>query len=168
MSLARNLGVVAAASLGVAAVRSSGAAAVDDLSPRSAGTVPVPVGDPVQVLDLFYTRMNPDRPFPDAVLMLLDNGSYRIVSDGEDHWGSYLADRTGPPRTVVFVSWPSKDWDNDVAQHVLDFEADGSFAQHLTLPGGRTSEQAGSWSERPDPAAYGTHTPWSVLRPVHR
>jgi hypothetical protein len=163
MSLARNLGIVAAASLGVAAVRASGAAS-DGMSQRSAGTIAVPIGDPVQVLDLFYTQMNPDKPFPDAVLMLLDNGSYRIVSDGEDHWGSYLADRASAPRTVLFVSWPSTDWDGDVAQHVLDFAADGSFAQHLTLPGGRTSEQAGTWSERPDPQAYGTHTPWSALR----
>lgn len=167
MSLARNLGIVAAASLGVAAVRKGGAAS-DDLSPQEAGTIPVPIGEPVQVLDLFYTRMNPDRPFPDAVLLLLDNGSYRIVSDGEDHWGSYLTDRRSAPRTVLFVSWPSKDWEGDVAQHVLDFAADGSFAQQLTLPGGRTSEQAGTWSERPDPAAYATRTPWSALRLTER
>ncbi|GAB3151213.1 hypothetical protein GCM10027058_16900 [Microbacterium neimengense] len=167
MSLARNLGIVAAASLGVAALRTSGAAS-DGPPPRSAGTISVPIGDPVQVLDLFYTRMNPDKPFPDAVLMLLDNGSYRIVSDGEDHWGSYLTDRTSAPRTVLFVSWPSADWGGDVAQHVLDFAADGSFAQHLTRPGGRTSAQAGAWSERSDPQAYGAHTPWSLLRRTER
>ncbi|AZZ56521.1 hypothetical protein [Rathayibacter iranicus] len=99
--------------------------------------ITVPLGRPVAVEALRYTAMYGLRPFPEALLILFDNGSYKIVSEGEDHFGSYVS-ATGPGealRHIAFLSWPSADWDRNVASHTLTFEPEtGAFIQTLRLP----------------------------------
>ena len=110
--------------------------------------VTVPLGQTARVLELSYTTLNPDKPFVEATLTFHDNGSYRIVSAGEDHFGSWVS---LDARTVVFLSWPSPDWDDDVAMHTLAFADDGTFTQELVRQGGTASRQDGTWSETPLP-----------------
>lgn len=110
--------------------------------------VSVPLGATARVLELSYTTLNPDKPFVEATLTFHDNGSYRIVSAGEDHFGSWVS---LDERRVVFLSWPSPDWDDDVAMHTLAFGDDGRFTQELVRQGGVVSHQDGTWSEMPRP-----------------
>ncbi|MDY0891484.1 hypothetical protein SOM11_13835 [Frigoribacterium sp. CFBP9039] len=105
-------------------------------SPRRA--LEVPLGAPVFVQALRYTAMYGAKPFPEALLIYLDNGAYKILSPGEEHYGSYVSatDPAAPPRHVAFVSWPSEDWGRNVASHTLTFDQDtGAFVQSLVLPG---------------------------------
>jgi hypothetical protein len=100
--------------------------------------VRVPLGAPVHAHVLRYTAMFDEKPFPEALLIYFDNGSYKIVSPGEDHYGSYISATlmSEPQRQVSFISWPSDDWGRNVASHTLTFNpATGAFIQALILPG---------------------------------
>lgn len=100
--------------------------------------VRVPLGAPVHAHVLRYTAMFEEKPFPEALLIYFDNGSYKIVSPGEDHYGSYVSatPMSEPQRQVSFISWPSDDWGRNVASHTLTFNpATGAFIQALILPG---------------------------------
>jgi len=100
--------------------------------------VRVPLGAPVYAHVLRYTAMFEEKPFPEALLIYFDNGSYKIVSPGEDHYGSYVSatPMSEPQRQVSFISWPSDDWGRNVASHTLTFNpATGAFIQALILPG---------------------------------
>ncbi|CAD5990335.1 cupin domain-containing protein [Agreia sp. COWG] len=103
-------------------------------------TVAVPLGRPLFVHALRYTAMYGPKPFPEALLVYLDNGSYKILSPGEEHYGSYVSatalSAEAQPRHVSFLSWPSEDWDRNVASHTLTFNVDtGAYIQTLVLPG---------------------------------
>ena len=100
--------------------------------------VRVPLGAPIHAHVLRYTAMFEEKPFPEALLIYFDNGSYKIVSPGEDHYGSYISATlmSEPQRQVSFISWPSDDWGRNVASHTLTFNpATGAFIQALILPG---------------------------------
>jgi len=131
------------------------------------GAVSVPLAAPVHAQALRYTRLFDGKPFAEAVLVYRANGSYTILSPGEDHHGSYVATtdvRSGPVE-VDFISWPSADWDDDVARHTLRFDRqDGSFRQELRLPG--TSEplhQAGIFRAVDVADLVGAHG-WAAVR----
>jgi hypothetical protein len=100
--------------------------------------VPVPLGSPRFVHALRYTAMYAPKPFAEALLVYRDNGTYTILSPGEDHHGCYVSatDPDVEPRHVAFMSWPSEDWGRNVASHTLTFEpSSGAFTQELRLPG---------------------------------
>lgn len=130
--------------------------------------VPVPLGTPVHAQALYYTELFDEKPFAEAVLIYLDNGSYKIVSPGEDHFGSYVSSTSldEPPREVSFLSWPSSDWGGDVASHTLVFNPDsGAFSQALRLPGQPVPRvQYGYSASLPDPRAIDMTAGWDVLR----
>jgi len=111
---------------------------VEQDHPSSGRRTEVPLGAPVYVQALRYTAMYGAKPFPEALLVYLDNGAYKILSPGEEHFGSYVSatDPAAAPRHVAFVSWPSEDWGRNVASHTLTFDPDtGAFVQSLVLPG---------------------------------
>ncbi|PPI56477.1 hypothetical protein [Rathayibacter toxicus] len=99
--------------------------------------ITVPLGRVAYAQALRYTAMFGPKPFPEALLIYFDNGSYKILSLGEEHYGSYVSasDVTAAPHHVAFLSWPSDDWDRNVASHTLTFEAQTqAFIQALVLP----------------------------------
>ncbi len=100
--------------------------------------ISIPLGRPVFVQALRYTALFDQKPFAEALLIYTDNGAYKIMSPGEDHYGSYVSytDPAENPRHVIFLSWPSEDWGRNVASHTLTFNPDSAaFTQVLVLPG---------------------------------
>jgi hypothetical protein len=118
---------------------------------------------------LYYTTMFAEKPFEPALLLFCANGAYRILSPGEDHPGSYVAE--GPLDAervrVNFISWPSEDWNRNVAFHVLDFDrTSGRFTQQLRLPGDREPKhQAGRHTEVTTLGHWNAATTWESAAP---
>jgi len=133
-----------------------------------AAALPVPLGAPVLVHALHYTAMFGPKPFDEALLVYLDNGSYKILSPGEEHYGSYVsaAEMGVAPRHVAFLSWPSDDWDRNVASHTLTFSEDtGAFIQSLVLPGDAVPRAQHGFAEVvADPERVDMTASWEALR----
>jgi len=131
----------------------------------------VPLGAPVLVHALRYTAMYGEKPFDEALLVYLDNGSYKILSPGEEHYGSYVsASEPGvAPRHVAFLSWPSDDWHRNVASHTLTFSDDtGAFIQSLVLPGDAVPRAQHGFAEVvADPERVDMTASWDALRVTH-
>ncbi|WP_235480496.1 cupin domain-containing protein [Agreia sp. Leaf210] len=140
-------------------------------TPQSgASSVAVPLGKPVFAQAFRYTAMYGPKPFPEALLIYLDNGAYKILSPGEEHYGSYVsATPLGdgmPPQHVSFLSWPSDDWDRNVASHTLTFNVDtGAYIQTLVLPGDPVPHaQAGYALPIDDPTLIDMGASWERVR----
>ncbi len=99
-------------------------------------TVPVEIGAPTFNIFLKYEKLYEPKPFRDAVVLLYDNGVYKILSPGENHYGVYVI--KGMFQQVWemnFISLPHADWYDNVAQHTLNFNADTKlFGQRAYLP----------------------------------
>ncbi|KJC63711.1 hypothetical protein TZ00_13260 [Agreia bicolorata] len=130
----------------------------------------VPLGKPVFAQAFRYTAMYGPKPFPEALLIYLDNGSYKILSPGEEHYGSYVSATElaadAPPRHVSFLSWPADDWDRNVASHTLTFNVDtGAYIQTLVLPGDPVPHaQAGYALPIDDPTHIDMRASWEQVR----
>jgi len=63
------------------------------------------------------------KPFPDAELYYYSNGMYKLISQGENHYGVYALQGSFDDEnyTVRFISLPSDDWGNKTAFHQLTF-----------------------------------------------
>lgn len=139
----RSTGTEDAELLYVAHLPAETAAATPSAAPLSEGPVrsalvTLPLGTPIAAQALRYTAMYAPKPFSEALLVYRDNGTYTILSPGEDHHGCYVSatDPAEELRHVTFMSWPSADWGRNVASHTLTFEAtSGAFTQELRLPG---------------------------------
>ncbi|MBD1588243.1 hypothetical protein [Pseudomonas typographi] len=122
----------------------------------------VVVGKPIWRQDLHYEVMYDQKPFRPATLYYYDNGLYKIVSPGEDHYGVYVIEGqfTDPVYHVSYISLPSADWGGKTALHALTFRLQGgkgTFEQRaVTDTGEHVSGQHGSVSQQPhgiaDPA----------------
>ena len=141
------------------------------VTPRpGASSISVPLGAPVFAQAFRYTAMYGPKPFPEALLIYLDNGAYKILSPGEEHYGSYVsATPLGdgmPPRHVSFLSWPSDDWDRNVASHTLTFNVDtGAYIQTIVLPGDPVPHaQAGYSLSIDDPTRIDMGASWEQVR----
>jgi quercetin dioxygenase-like cupin family protein len=141
------------------------------VTPRAgASSISVPLGAPVFAQAFRYTAMYGPKPFPEALLIYLDNGSYKILSPGEEHYGSYVSATVlaadAPPRHVSFLSWPSDDWDRNVASHTLTFNVDtGAYIQTLVLPGDPVPHaQAGYALSIDDPTQLDMTASWEQAR----
>ncbi|SMG17904.1 hypothetical protein SAMN06296010_0828 [Agreia pratensis] len=152
-------------------MESEGGESVPEVGPHEgAASVAVPLGKPVFAQAFRYTAMYGPKPFPEALLIYLDNGSYKILSPGEEHYGSYVsATQLGtdlPPRHVSFLSWPSDDWDRNVASHTLTFNVDtGAYIQTLVLPGDPVPHaQAGYALPIDDPTQLDMTASWEQAR----
>lgn len=111
-------------------------------------------GNPTYKQVLHYRKMYEKKPFPDAEIYYYDNGVYKIISQGEDHYGLYvlqggLQEQT---YTIRFVSLPSADWGSKTAFHQLTFikndkGSDGVFIQNAIVDTGEAiAQQNGTFS----------------------
>ena len=83
----------------------------------------VEVGQPTYIHRLHYKKMYSEKPFEEAVLYYYDNGLYKIISPGENHYGVYVVEGafTDAQYNVSYISLPSADWGGNVARHDLTF-----------------------------------------------
>jgi hypothetical protein len=86
-------------------------------------TLTVNFGEPTYKQVLHYRKMYSKKPFPDAEVYYYNNGTYKIISQGENHYGVYVmqGDFSDETYTVRFISLPSPDWGNKTAYHQLTF-----------------------------------------------
>lgn len=130
-------------------------------------SVKVTFGKPTIRQKLFYEKLYEKKPYPDATLYYYDNGVYKIISPGEEHYGVYVVHGklTDDKYEVVFISLPSPDWGNKTAQHVLTFDRKaGTFTQQATWADdpniapqyGRFSQDANTIAD-PLPIKWDTH-----------
>ena len=104
-------------------------------------SIDVQVGKPTIQQKLFYRKMYEKKPFPDATLFYYNNGIYKIISQGEEHYGVYTAHGrlTDEHYEVHYISLPSSDWGGKTAHHYLKFDRKaGTFTQQA------------SWEDDPD------------------
>ncbi|WP_313429888.1 hypothetical protein [Pseudomonas sp.] len=90
----------------------------------TAEPIKVPVGSPTMVHHLKYEVMYSEKPFELASIYYYDNGIYKIVSPGEDHYGVYVivGQSTDSVYKISYLSLPSEDWGRNVARHDLTFD----------------------------------------------
>lgn len=153
---------------GIAAVAGAGSAATYLLSqcrdPRPGGVVTVTFGKPTRMARLRYAVMYDRKPFPDALLLYYDNGMYAILSQGENHYGTYVLDGAFDDQRYVahYISLPSADWNGMSVYHRLEFDtAAGTFAQQLTNPDdANVPPQTGTFTVEDNPIADPTRLTW--------
>lgn len=106
-------------------------------SPTTAPSVDVEFGKPTYIHRLTYKTLYKDKPFEQATLYYYDNGVYKIISPGEEHYGVYVVKGAFSDRryAISYISLPSADWYGNVALHELAFDMDtGQFGQQAHLP----------------------------------
>ncbi|KVT51490.1 hypothetical protein [Burkholderia ubonensis] len=98
-------------------------------------SIEIQFGKPTVEQRLFYKKMYERKPFPDATLYYYDNGVYKIISPGEEHYGVYVVrgHLTDEEYAVHYISLPSSDWGGKTAHHFLKFNRKaGTFTQQAT------------------------------------
>ncbi|MCC2626288.1 MAG: hypothetical protein K0R14_2161 [Burkholderiales bacterium] len=80
-------------------------------------------GKPTYIQSMYYQKMYDKKPFREAVIFYYDNGVYKIISPGEEHYGVYVITGafTDLRFTVRYISLPSADWGNKTAFHELNY-----------------------------------------------
>ena len=115
----------------------------------AAAALSVQFGKPTHMQRLYYRKLYEKKPFHDAILFYYDNGLYKIISPGEEHYGSYVVDGSfsAEKYTVHFIAFPSADWNNTSAYHVLEFDnATHKFTQRAIVPfDGKIPQQHGDF-----------------------
>jgi hypothetical protein len=130
---------------------SIGAFAAEGSTTPARNELTVQFGKPTYVQRLYYRRMYEKKPFREAVLFYYDNGLYKIISPGEDHYGTYVVQGRFEDKKykVHFISLPSPDWGNTTAHHFLEFDrGTHRFKQQaLTQADQRIPPQHGDFSQ---------------------
>ncbi len=105
-------------------------------------------GNPTYKQTLHYRKMYEKKPFPDAEIYYYDNGVYKIISQGENHYGLYVINGSFQDQTytVRYISLPSEDWGNKTAFHQLTFinedkKGKGVFIQNAIIDTGEAIAQ---------------------------
>lgn len=111
-------GVVLLACIGL-----GGAQAADLSFLNAQGNVEAVPGELVFVHKLHYRKLYEEKPFPDAVIYYYRNGVYKILSQGENHYGLYVMQGHTQDQTytIRYISSPSHDWGDKTAFHQLTF-----------------------------------------------
>lgn len=93
-------------------------------TPPAKPLINVEVGLPTYIHRLHYKKMYSEKPFEEAVLYYYNNGVYKIISPGENHYGVYVVegDFTDDQYRISYISLPSPDWGGNVARHDLVFK----------------------------------------------
>lgn len=136
--------------------------------PASQPTIAVEFGKPTYIHRLHYKKMYSEKPFEEAVLYYYDNGLYKIISPGENHYGVYVVEGafTDAQYNVSYISLPSADWGGNVARHDLTFtkgsltfkqKALAQVDQNIPLQNG-TFIQETNPIENPVPITWQTQT----------
>lgn len=126
----------------------------NDAVAGAAGPITVQPAAQVATYHLHYRKLYEAKPFPNATLTHYANGVYRITSEGEDHYGVYVAQGGvgDQSNTIRYISLPSPDWGNRTAYHQLTFitgtgEGNGLFVQNaITDTGEAIAQQNGTFS----------------------
>ena len=136
------------------------------------GSVTVRFGKPTKLQRFEYIDLYDKKPFPDAVLLYYDNGMYAILSQGENHYGTYVmqGDFTDPTFTVNFISLPSQDWSGMSVLHTLVFDTTaGTFTQQLVNPlDPNVPEQSGRFTTADNPVGDPTRLTWDAAQRLGR
>lgn len=141
------------------------------LADNAAGTpasITVSFGKPTVKQKLFYKKMYEKKPFPDATLYYYDNGVYKIISQGEEHYGVYVVARgsltNSDEYSVHYISLPSSDWDGKTADHYLTFNRKtGTFTQQATLESDQhIAPQDGDFSQEKNTIADPRSISWKT------
>lgn len=126
----------------------------------------VPFGQPTIKQVLHYRKMYDKKPFPDAEIYYYDNGTYKIISQGENHYGVYVmqGDFSDETFTVRFISLPSGDWGNKTAFHQLTFvrgDQQNVFIQNAIVDTGEAiAQQNGTYTQEKNSVANPLSTRW--------
>ncbi|WP_312123153.1 hypothetical protein [Pantoea vagans] len=125
-----------------------------DLTTSAEGNkLTVSFGQPTIKQVLHYRKMYDKKPFPDAEIYYYDNGTYKIISQGENHYGVYVMQGRFDDETftVRFISLPSSDWGNKTAFHQLTFirnEKQNVFIQNAIVDTGEAiAQQNGTYTQ---------------------
>jgi len=141
-------------------------------SAEAMGTVTVRFGKPTKLQRFEYIDLYEKKPFRDAVLLYYDNGMYAILSEGENHYGTYVMQGvfTDPTFTVNFISLPSQDWSGTAVLHTLVFDtATDTFTQQLINPlDPDVPKQLGRFTTTDNPVDDPTQLTWDAARQLGR
>jgi hypothetical protein len=126
----------------------------------------VSFGQPTIKQVLHYRKMYDRKPFPDAEIYYYDNGVYKIISQGENHYGVYSMQGKFDDEnfTVRFISLPSSDWGNKTAFHQLTFvqgEKQNVFIQNAIVDTGEAiAQQNGTYIQEKNTVINPVSTNW--------
>lgn len=126
----------------------------------------VSFGQPTIKQTLHYRKMYDKKPFPDAEIYYYDNGVYKIISQGENHYGVYVMQGKFDDETftVRFISLPSTDWGNKTAFHQLTFvhgDKQNTFIQNAIVDTGEAiSIQNGTYTQEKNTVTDPVSTSW--------
>ncbi|WP_017167060.1 hypothetical protein [Xanthomonas phaseoli] len=115
---------------------------------------------------LHYRKLYDKKPFPDAEIYYFSNGMYKIISQGENHYGVYVLQGTfyDQTYTVRFISLPSEDWGNKTAFHQLTFvrgEQQNVFIQNAIVDTGEAiAQQNGTYTLEKNTVSNPVPTLW--------
>ncbi|MFB6327348.1 hypothetical protein HA42_05985 [Pantoea deleyi] len=129
-------------------------------------TLTVRFGQPTIRQVLHYRKMYDKKPFPDAEIYYYDNGTYKIISQGEDHYGVYVMQGHFDDQTftVRFISLPSSDWGNKTAFHQLTFvkgDQQNVFIQNAIVDTGEAiAQQNGTYTQEKNSVSNPVSTRW--------
>ncbi|MGK9233512.1 hypothetical protein KXS07_25000 [Inquilinus limosus] len=137
--------------------------AVREANPSDSHLI-VSFGKPTYVQFLRYEEIYAKKSFPDALLFYYDNGIYKIISPGEEHYGVFVIDGSFDDEryTIHYASLPSPDWGDAAAYHVLTFDSRSDrFEQNAVVPiDGRLPQQYGRFEVSENIIADPTSVNW--------
>ncbi|MBO9768297.1 MULTISPECIES: hypothetical protein [Xanthomonas] len=129
-------------------------------------TLSVSFGAPTFKQVLHYRKLYDKKPFPDAEIYYFSNGMYKIISQGENHYGVYVLQGTFDDQTytIRFISLPSEDWGNKTAFHQLTFvrgEQQNVFIQNAIVDTGEAiAQQNGTYTLEKNTVSNPVPTSW--------
>ncbi len=126
----------------------------------------VSFGQPTIKQVLHYRKMYDKKPFPDAEIYYYNNGTYKLISQGENHYGVYSIEGNVDEETftVRFISLPSSDWGNKTAFHQLTFirgDKQNIFIQNAIVDTGEAlAQQNGTYTQEKNTVTDPVSTTW--------
>ncbi|ATB57817.1 hypothetical protein [Xanthomonas citri] len=129
-------------------------------------TLSVSFGAPTFKQVLHYRKLYDKKPFPDAEIYYFSNGMYKIISQGENHYGVYVLQGTFDDQsyTIRFISLPSEVWGNKTAFHQLTFvrgDQQNVFIQNAIVDTGEAiAQQNGTYTLEKNTVSNPVPTSW--------
>ncbi|CEJ41813.1 hypothetical protein ACSAM1_06910 [Xanthomonas citri pv. bilvae] len=129
-------------------------------------TLSVSFGAPTFKQVLHYRKLYDKKAFPDAEIYYFSNGMYKIISQGENHYGVYVLQGTFDDQsyTIRFISLPSEDWGNKTAFHQLTFvrgDKQNVFIQNAIVDTGEAiAQQNGTYTLEKNTVSNPVPTSW--------
>ncbi|SCW91711.1 hypothetical protein SAMN03159298_02233 [Pseudomonas sp. NFACC07-1] len=154
------------ATMSLLALMSSSAVYAGETTSVDGKSLAVDFGEPTVKQVLHYRKMYDKKPFPDAEIYYYSNGLYKIISQGENHYGVYVlqGQHTDETYTVKFISLPSPDWGNKTAYHQLTFirgDEQNVFIQNAIVDTGEAiAQQNGTYTQEKNTVVNPISTAW--------